>query len=334
MKAFTYSDYIRCIHTVRIHTTNYVSENSETYEIQMKKKTKIHDKLIKDILKDKNEMMNFINNFLYPKEEVNIQNLQMCTNSFINRRYEVKEADVIYKMKNKNIYFLVEHQSSVDYNMPYRILNYCIDIIQEWSRAKTLKKANKYPIIVPIVIYTGEHKWTTPVNYADRQLRATTYEKYKICLSYNLIDISKIDERFLLKQNSMFGYTMLIEKSKNKKELIKNIYKIINQIQDEQKLYKLSKIIIYLLSEILEIQEEQRLLNEIEKKAGVNKMSTLAERIKEENKREIKIAERNIKIQIARKMLFLGHQDKSILEVTEIDDKDLQKLKYKMKKQI
>ena len=33
-----------------------------------------------------------------------------------------KCADIVYKIKNKNAFILIEHQSSVDIKMPYRIL--------------------------------------------------------------------------------------------------------------------------------------------------------------------------------------------------------------------
>lgn len=40
------------------------------------------------------------------------------------------EADVVYKIKSKNAFILIEHQSSVDIKMPYRILRYKCAIIE------------------------------------------------------------------------------------------------------------------------------------------------------------------------------------------------------------
>ncbi len=48
--------------------------------------------------------------------------------------------------------------------MPYRILNYCIDIIQEWKKSNKINQNTRYPIIVPIIIYTGNEKWKIPKN--------------------------------------------------------------------------------------------------------------------------------------------------------------------------
>ena len=41
-----------------------------------------------------------------------------------------EEADVVYKLKGKNEFFLIEHQSKVDYRMPFRILKYEMAIIE------------------------------------------------------------------------------------------------------------------------------------------------------------------------------------------------------------
>ena len=199
MNIFTYYDYIKCIHNINLKNVERLAEESEEYrliptkdkKIQLNEKTKDkpHDKLIKNILKDKKELANLVNQFLKPRQILKSENLQKYTNSYITKKYKSKEADIVYKMKDKKMYFLIEHQSTIDYNMPYRILNYCIDIIQEWTKEKRSKKIAKYPIIVPIVIYTGEQRWKVPLNYKEQQIKITTYEKYRIDLAYNLIDV-------------------------------------------------------------------------------------------------------------------------------------------------
>lgn len=41
------------------------------------------------------------------------------------------EKDIVYKNKNKDVYYLVEQQSKIDKNMPRRILRYCDELIEE-----------------------------------------------------------------------------------------------------------------------------------------------------------------------------------------------------------
>ena len=297
MKVFSYGDYIKSIHIVKRNIVNGLAEESEKYSFDTTKGDKIienkpHDKLIKDILKDKNEIVNLVNKFLKPNEKIFEKNIEKYTNSYITRRYKSKEADIVYKMKDIDIYFLIEHQSTVDYNMPYRILNYCIDIIQEWKREQKGKKIYRYPIVVPIVVYTGKTKWSVSKNYKDQQLKITTYEKYRIDLAYNLIDINLYSTNDLLQKGTMFSYALLIEKSKDKEDLIKYLKLIINKENDKEKLDKISNIIIYLFNGILEKAGQKKLLEIINKKVGESNMESLVERIVEEEKRQRKELEK------------------------------------------
>lgn len=140
LKVFTYGQYIKTIHTLRLNAVLQLAEGSAEYNVKKSEKRYSHDKLVKNILKDRKEAEIFINQFLEPREEVKGENLIRYTNSYITKKYKSKEADLVYKLKNQEVFFLIEHQSSMDNSMPYRILNYCIDIMQEWSRNKKIKR--------------------------------------------------------------------------------------------------------------------------------------------------------------------------------------------------
>lgn len=342
LNTFTYRDYLKSIHTIRLNAVLEVAESGEKYRVfneninskrLNKTQSKIqntHDKLVKNILKDRKEMANFINQFLNPKEKVNSDELVKYTNSYINKKYKLKEADIVYKLKNKDIFFLVEHQSTVDYNMSYRILNYCVEIMQDWIRGKSVRKVTRYPIVVPIVIYTGKEKWNVERNFQDKQMQETTYGEHRINLKYNIVDINKCDNRFLLGQKTLFGYGMLIEKSKDKKELIESIEKIIKQVDNEDIFDELARIIIYLLDSNLENNDSEELLNKIYLKVGEMEMkNTLVERIREENQQIRKEA----RLEVVRNMIVKNVDEKIIVEVAEISKEELEKIKRKMKVQ-
>ena len=330
MKVFTYKQYINCIHTLRLNAVLQLAEESVEYNLNNKEKKYSHDKLIKNILKDKKEAEIFINQFLEPREEIRAEELIRYTNSYITKKYKSKEADLVYKLKEQEIFFLIEHQSTIDNKMPYRILNYCIDIMQEWSRNRKIKKNTSYPIIVPIIIYTGNQKWKLPKNFKEKQISNYVFERYKIDLEYNLIDINKISKQVLLEKDTMFGYTMFIEKSETKEELIENLNVIIKTTRNKEKLDELANIISYLLDNVLgeEIQEE--LLEKIERKVGEKSMSTLYDRLLAEARRDIKKGERQSQIKIAKNMLNKKIDDQIILETTEIKKEELEKIKNKL----
>lgn len=347
MKIFSYNEYIKCIHTLRLNAVLQLAEESSNYNLNNKNVHNEHDKLIKNVLKNKTEISNIINEYLDLKDLVKQSDLIKYTNSYINKKYKSKEADVVYKLKNKEIYFLIEHQSYVDNRMPYRILNYCIDIMQEWIKSKRDKNIIHYPIIVPIVIYTGSKKWKVPVNFKDKQISTLVFERYKINLEYNLMDINKLSKEDLMKSNTMFGYAMVIEKSKNKQELKENIDLIIRSAKNKEMLEELADIVIYILNGILEETEQEDLLNKINKKVGEGSMSTLYERLLEETKRTLKQGElkgekkgrkeglreglREGVREVIKNMLSMNFDDKTIMKATNMSEKELQEIKRSLK---
>ena len=145
MKAFTYYDYIQCIHSIRLNKGQGLAEGQAEYQIGEKKKRKLkneNSKLVKTIFNNKEEMAKLINGFLNPNRKINSKDLIRYTNSNFVKRYKSEKDNIFYKLKNEEIYFFVEHQSSIDNKIPEKILNYSIDIIQEWSRTRKSEKRN------------------------------------------------------------------------------------------------------------------------------------------------------------------------------------------------
>ena len=255
--------------------------------------------------------------------------------------YEIEFSNQQSKVKNwflidKETFAIVEHQSKIDNNMPYRILNYCIDIIQEWKKSKKINQNTRYPIIVPIIIYTGNEKWKIPKNFKEKQISDYVFENYKIDLEYNLIEINKLSKSFLLQKQSLFGYGMIIEKSKNKQELKENLELIVKHAKNKKQLYEISDIIYYLLNDTLEEVTKNELLEKLEikiKKGDI--MSDLYERLVNENREMIRKGKKEGKIEgkiegkleVAKRLIKKGIDEKIIIESTEINKEELLKLK-------
>ena len=265
--------------------------------------------------------------------------MQKCSNSFVTKKFKSQEADIVYKLKDKDLYFLIEHQSTVDYNIPFRVLDYSMDIVEDWKKGKRINKIFKYPTVVPIVIYTGQTKWNVPKNIKYQQIKVTTYEKYRIDFGYNFIDVNEYSVEELLAKDTMFGYCMILEKSRNTKDFVENVKCIIKIENDIVRLEKLADIIVYLFGNVLEYDEQNELLNLINEKVGGN-MATLAERIKAGDRKRMKQFEkRGIRegkrsgreaIQnIASQILKLGLDEDVMKKITNVTNEELKKLEAK-----
>ncbi len=70
----------------------------------------------------------------------------------------------------------------------------------------------------------------------------------------------------LLEKGTIFSYSMLLEKSQNKKELISNINCIIQSIKEVKKSEKIADGISYLLKNMLNENEQKEILEKIKNK--------------------------------------------------------------------
>lgn len=302
-----------------------LAEESTSYKLNQLQTNDSQDELIKNILQDKKEVTGFINQFIEPREEIKEEELIRYPNHFITKKYKSKEIDLVYKLKTQDVFFLIEHQDIIDNSMPYRMLNYCLDIMQEWNRNKKTKNNIRYPIIVPIVIYTGKQKWKMPRNFREKQISNYIWERYNINLEYNCIDINKISKQFLLQKDTLFGYIMFIEKSENYEDLAKNLDIIMKTTKDKGMIEKLVNIISYLLDYTL----QDRIKRKVDKK-DMNNMNDLINRLVTQSSRDIQRGKETIRKEIVEKMLDKEIDEKIIIETTGINEEQLEKIKKEL----
>ena len=288
-----------------------------------------HDKVIRDVLMIKEEALNIINKALKPEKEIK-EEIELYNSRFITSKYKERESDIIYKVKNKNVFFLIEHQSTVDYSIVYRMMEYSIEIMRAIIKNKENKRKEfKYPLIIPIIIYTGDKKWDAKLCMKEL---TEEVEWHKEKEEISLIDINNYSKEELLEENNILSKVLLLEKSKNEIEFIKNVESVL-QNANNKNLEKLKDIIIYKAYDALKKEELEEILEKI-KERKEEEIMTLGERIRR-NEREEKIRIRNEGIQegihkTIRKMLTLKFDEKIIKEVTGVKDKELDKVKKEL----
>lgn len=86
-----------------------------------------HDKTFRKILDNKTEAVGFIKEALKLKYGIKEEEIEKDNGRFVTGKLKNEEVDVIYKLKDRNIFFLIEHQSRIDYTMALRIFMKCIN---------------------------------------------------------------------------------------------------------------------------------------------------------------------------------------------------------------
>ena len=330
MLKITYKDYLRYEKLYgKVEKNNKIFELREDEADYSYDKNNEHDKVIRDILMIKEEALSLINKAIKSEKEIK-EEIELYNNRFITSKYKERESDIIYKVKNKNVFFLIEHQSTVDYSIGYRMMEYSIEIMRAIIKNKENKrKEYKYPLIIPIIIYTGDKKWDAKLSMKELTEKIEWFgEKEEI----SLIDVNKYSNEELLQEDNILSKVMLLEKSRNEIEFIKNVEEVLQNTNDKN-LEKLKDIIIYKAYDALKEEELEEILEKI-KERREEEIMTLGERIRR-NEREEKIriankARREEKIETIIKMLKLKLDENIIKEVTGVKDTELENVKKEL----
>ena len=198
-------------------------EDDETY-INVIPINKKHDKLFKEMLSNKKEVVNFLK--LHLNMDLSENEIEKYEKEFRTSVFGSIEADIVYKIKDKDYFILIEHQSTIDDKMAYRIQNYKQAIIDSAIDTKRLKdKTYKIPKVLAIVLYTGKRKWKKQeLKDIEEKLEGFTEPNEE----YKLIDVNDFSKKDLLEDNLITSKAMLIESSKGKEELYQNIEDVID----------------------------------------------------------------------------------------------------------
>ena len=303
-----------------------VEEENVQYNINVNNE---HDKIFRKILDDKKEAIKFINKTL--KYNLKEDEIEKYNSSFVTEELKNQESDIIYKLKDKNVFFLIEHQTKVDYTMPMRILEYEYHIIKSAINKENLgKKEYKFPRVISIVLYSGRKKWNVE-DYIEKVQEKIDGYNMQVLAKYNLVDVNNFNVEELLKEESFISKAMLIEKMRYTEELGGYLEKIVKEINNKKDIYTkeqkelLGTVIKLVLNKKLDRKEIEELINEL--KEDDEDMLAVLEMIEEENKRLLRQGRKEGKREIARKMLAKNMPLSLIVEIVGLKEKEIEKLK-------
>lgn len=106
---------------------------------------------------------------------IEFSQLVQLNRSFIPDTLRTQESDLLFRVpfqsktrtEELRIYILMEHQSTVDPLMGFRVLFYMLLIWdaqrREWERDKVPQRERRLHPILPVLFYTGDRRWETPL---------------------------------------------------------------------------------------------------------------------------------------------------------------------------
>lgn len=288
-----------------------------------------HDKIFRTVLDKKTDVSKFLNKFL--GLNIKTEELEKYNSSYIDPKFKNKEADIVYRIKDKNIFLLIEHQTKIDKKMPIRLLEYSAAIIE--SAIEDTKYKPK-PRVIPIVLYTGKTKWKIENEAIEKQ---QFFKEVKLIDGeFNLIDINDFSKKELLEDDIFITKMMLVEKCKDEIEMVQALEKIENKIKEEDK-STFRRIIKEIWSLRIGTENASKILEKIEEGSG--NMMAVMEMLLAENEKYINIGrqegmkkgrleggKQKIK-EIVQKMLAENFTKEMIMKITGLKKEEIEEIK-------
>ncbi|MDN5301040.1 MAG: hypothetical protein PWQ60_554 [Thermoanaerobacteraceae bacterium] len=306
-----------------------------------------YDKGYKFLLSSKRVFLELVKSFINQEwvEQIDENKIEKMDKSFILPDFDEKEADIIYKLKIENkeviFYILLELQSTVDFQMPYRLLLYMVEIwrsiLKDLPKTETERKDFRLPAIIPIVLYNGENNWTVSMNFRKILNGYEIFKQHVLDFEYILIDVNRYSEEELMGLSNLIGAVFLIDQKADIEKLKQRLQKLIDVLKklspEEFLLFKtwLKRVIVRGLPE----KEKRGLSEVIEESEEVDEMIYNLERALQEEfqKREIIGMEKGMekgmleaKLEIARKLINKGRKVDEIIEITGLSEEEILKL--------
>ena len=187
--------------------------------------------------------------------------------SFIPDNLREQESDIVYSVPFRSesktdellIYILIEHQSTVDVTMGFRVLFYMTQIWdfqrREWESSNVPKSQWRFRPIIPIVFYTGEQKWQTPLTLSPVMDLPDTLSEFVPEFNTLFLSVKSADTATLTGTDHPFGWllTVLQKEHANKEEIRTVLMRAVTHIDtlDEGKTQQWKRAIFYLYLLIL-----------------------------------------------------------------------------------
>ena len=163
-----------------------------------------HDRLVKHILSDLDEARAFLAGALAPGvvAALDLGTLAAVSSDLVDQLLDERHGDLLFTVERRGggrmvLHVLVEHQSTRDVRMAYRLLRYVLRI---WEHHRGEAPTGPLPPVLAVVLYHGEEAWTVSRRLRDlidlEGLPAEVVEELPD-LRYRVIDLSQLPEEAL-----------------------------------------------------------------------------------------------------------------------------------------
>ncbi|EGP1138051.1 Rpn family recombination-promoting nuclease/putative transposase [Salmonella enterica] len=267
-----------------------------------------------------------------------LSTLKLESGSFIEDDLRQYFSDVLYSLKTTAgdgyIHVLIEHQSTPDKHMAFRLMRYAVAAMQRHLEAGH----KKLPLVIPVLFYTGKR---SPYPYSTRWLdefddQALAGKLYSS--AFPLVDITVIPDDEIADHRSMAALTLL-QKHIHQRDLAELVDRLAPILLAG---YLSSSQVISLVHYIVqagETSDAEAFVRELAQRVPQHGdvLMTIAQQLEQKGiekgiqlgeQRGIEKGEREATLKIARTMLQNGIDRSTVMKMTGLTEDDLAQIRH------
>ncbi|CNI16050.1 Rpn family recombination-promoting nuclease/putative transposase [Yersinia bercovieri] len=289
----------------------------------MKTTSTPHDALFKQFMTRQETARDFLDIHLPPalRKICDLRTLRLEPGSFIENSLRAYYSDVLYSLKTQRqdgyIYALIEHQSSPDKHMAFRLMRYAIAAMQ-----RHLDNGNdKLPLVIPILFY---HGMVTPYPYPMSWLQGFSEPTLAGELyggSFPLIDVTVIPDDEIMTHKGI-ALLELLQKHIRQRDLSELSGKLVRLLSNSYTTKDQLISVIHYILQNGETTEPQRFILDLAHHLPQHEeeLMTIAQKLKQEGEAK---GEKNATLKIARTMLANGLDRVTVMKMTGLSDQEV-----------
>lgn len=256
----------------------------------MTKKISHHDRFARSLMTNPKVAQEFFEKNLpeHIKKAIDFSFLQLRKESYINDKLRLKIADLLYSVRFNGhegfLYVLLEHASTPDRFLPFRMHQYISAIMEDHIKNKENKSL---PLVYPLILYTGKKPYTHSMNFFDLFAKEERNLAKEIFTSpYHLIDLTQVSDEEL-RQLMWFGTMGLVMKHIHDPNIIPFFQSIINVLKELEKHNEIEYLytVITYVAVRGKIPDKDEFLNTVKQLESIDKekiMPTLVDHLQPE----------------------------------------------------
>ena len=145
---------------------------------------------------------------------VDFTTLERVSDAYVTDDLRARADDIVWRVRcgERDVYLLLEFQSSPEPFMAVRVLTYVGLLYQDLIKAQKIPRGGSLPNVLPVVLYNGAPRWRAAKDVASLLYDAPIeLQEYRLASRYLLIDEGAYDDCRLALQDNLVAILFRLE---------------------------------------------------------------------------------------------------------------------------